>query len=317
MTENGPIDTCGPSTEWAPTRAVGSTPGVGAFSGYSSRMTRTSAPYGSDTTIRVLGPDPLARSSGTRTAPARELPRSAAYRLEVANERLSGPARSSGRMLRRQTLPSPNRRPPTRSATACAVRLCGVTRLAARFELLNDALSEIQRFICRNDAVVGGAHIEDHGVVPCGADAFDDAVDLALDRIQQLTFTGSRLLLQLLGSLLQLLLLGLQILPLCGALGGAQHDGLLVEVRCSRIQAGLQLLDLDPIVGELLGKGRLRLDVPGCLFEDRLGIHKGNLRGTLLRGERPGSHRQYSVQSHPDSPDDKLHASLPMKGRTA
>ena len=75
--------------------------------------------------------------------------------------------------------PSPSRRPPTRSATACAVRLPAVTRSAARFELLDHALGQIQRLVRRDDAVVRRAHVEDHGVVARRPDALDHAVDLA------------------------------------------------------------------------------------------------------------------------------------------
>src|SRR3954468_20357052 len=131
-----------------------------------------------------------------RTAPAREVLRSVAYREETAKERASGPARLSGRIESIRTAPSPIRRPPTRSATACAVRLPAVTRLAARFELLNDALSQVQRLVRGDDPVVRRAHIEDHGIVSGRAHPFDDAVYLGLDRIEQLPFPGRRLGLQ-------------------------------------------------------------------------------------------------------------------------
>src|SRR3954469_4358160 len=141
----------------------------------------------------VRGPGgPAARSSGTSTAPACELPRSAAYRLEAAKESASGPARSSGRMRWMRTLPSPSRRPPTRSATACAVRPPAATRLAARFELLDDALGQIQRLIRGDDSIIGRADIEDHGVIPGRAHPLDDAVDFSLYRIEQLPLPGRR-----------------------------------------------------------------------------------------------------------------------------
>src|SRR5829696_2166095 len=98
--------------------------------------------------MRAGGPlGPVANSSGIRTAPAREVLRSLAYREETAKDSASGPARFSGRTESIRIAPSPIRRPPTRSATACAVSPAAVTRLAARFELLDDALSQIQRFI--------------------------------------------------------------------------------------------------------------------------------------------------------------------------
>src|SRR5919112_5365854 len=119
--------------------------------------------------MRARGPlAPEASSSGMRTAPACEVIRSEAYRLETAKERASGPARLNGRTDWIRTSPSPSRRPPTSSATACAVRPPAVTRLAARFELLDDALGQVQRLIRGNDPVVGRAHIEDHGVVAGG-----------------------------------------------------------------------------------------------------------------------------------------------------
>src|SRR5918993_1123863 len=121
------------------------------------------------------------------------------------------------------TPPSPSRRPPTRSATACEVSPAEITRSAAGLELLNDALGEVQRLVGRDDAAVRRAHVEDHGVVAGGAYALDHAVDLALDGIEQLALPGHRLLLQLLGALLQLLLLPRELLPLGLALGGAQH----------------------------------------------------------------------------------------------
>src|SRR5919112_1976109 len=183
--------------------------------------------------MRAGGPlEPPASSSGIRTAPAREVLRSVAYREETAKERASGPARCSGRIESIRTPPSPSRRPPTRSATACAVRPPAVTRLAARFELLDDALSQIQSLVRRDDAVVGGAHVEDHGIVPGSPNSFDDAVDLALNGIEQFPFPRCRLLLELLGALLQLLLLRLKILALGGPLRRAQHDRLLIEVGC-------------------------------------------------------------------------------------
>src|SRR5688572_25117850 len=156
-------------------------------------------------------------------------------------ERASGPARSSDRTVWMRTPPSPSRRPPTRSATACAVRLPAVTRLAACFELLDHALSQIQRFVRGDDPVVGRAHIEDHGIVSCRTHAFNDAVDLGLDRIEELPLASGRLLLQLLSALLQLLLLGLEVLALGRPLRRTQHDRLLVEIRCSGIEGGLQL----------------------------------------------------------------------------
>src|SRR5262245_58954533 len=143
--------------------------------------------------------------------------------------------------------PSPSRRPPTRSATACAVSPAEVTRSAARLELLNDSLGQIQRLVGRDDTAVGRADVEDEGVVARGAHPFDHAVHLALDRLQQLTLPGRGLLLQLLGPLLQLLLLPGELLPLGLALSRAQHDRLLLEVRCRRIEAGLELLDLRPV----------------------------------------------------------------------
>ena len=54
-------------------------------------------------------------------------------------------------------------------------------------------------------------------------------------------------LLELLGPLLELLLLPLEVLPLGRALRGAQHDRLLLEVRGRRVEAGLELLDLAAI----------------------------------------------------------------------
>src|ERR671921_1245109 len=233
--------------------------------------------------MRSEGPlGPSASSSGIRTAPAREVLRSVAYREETAKDNASGPARSSGRTASIRTSPSPSRRPPTRSATACAVRPPAVTRLAARFELLNYALSQIQRLIGGDDPVIGGAHIEDHRVVAGGADPFDDAIDLGLDGIEKLAFPGGRPLLQLLGALLELLLLGLEVLPLGRTLRRAQHDGLLVEVRGGGIEAGLKLLHFDPVGGELFGKGRLGFDVSWRLLENRLSVDIGDLRGCSL-----------------------------------
>src|SRR5919112_2210059 len=265
--------------------------------------------------MRAEGPlGPSASSSGIRTAPAREVLRSVAYRAETAKERAWGPARLSGRIESTRTSPSPSRRPPTRSPTACAVRPPAVTRLAARFELLDDALSQIQRLIRGNDPVVGRAHIEDHGVVAGGPHAFDDAVDLALNGIEEFALPGGSALLQLLSPLLQLLLLGLEVLPLGGALGRAQHDRLLIEIRRRGIEAGLKLLHFDPVGGELFGEGRLGFDVSGRLLEDRLSVDKGNLGACLLSRERPGPQHRQSSQAHPDAYDDTLHASLPMKG---
>src|ERR671921_2860267 len=127
--------------------------------------------------MRSEGPlGPSASSSGIRTAPAREVLRSVAYRAETAKERAWGPARLSGRIESTRTSPSPSRRPPTRTATACAVRPPAVTRLAARFELLNYALSQIQRLIGGDHPAVGGAHNADHPAVVGGADPFDDAI---------------------------------------------------------------------------------------------------------------------------------------------
>src|SRR5215216_2222586 len=141
--------------------------------------------------MRAGGPlRPPASSSGIRTAPAREVLRSVAYREETAKDNASGPARLSGRIESIRTAPSPSRRPPTRSATACAVRPPAVTRLAARFELLDHALGQIQRLISGNDAVVRSAHIEDHGVVAGRPHSFDHAVDLALDGIEKLALAS-------------------------------------------------------------------------------------------------------------------------------
>src|SRR5918995_4888366 len=150
----------------------------------------------------------------------------------MAKVSASGPARSSGRTDSMRPPPSPSGRPPTRSATACAVRPPAVTRLAARFELLDDALGQIQGLIRRDNAIVGGAHVENHGVVPRCPDSLDDAVDLALDGVEQLPLPGCRLLLEFLGALFELLLLRLKILALGGPLRRAQHDGLLIEVGC-------------------------------------------------------------------------------------
>src|SRR5215210_5768514 len=108
--------------------------------------------------------------------------------------------------------PSPSRRPPTRSATACAVRLPVVTRLAARFKLLDDALSQIQRLVGSDDPVVRRAHVENHGVIARRPHALDDTVHLGLDRVEELPFPAGGLGLQLLGPLLQLLLLRLEVL---------------------------------------------------------------------------------------------------------
>src|SRR5688572_28268804 len=80
---------------------------------------------------------------------------------------------------------------------------------AARFELLNHALSQIDALVSGDDSIVGRADIEDDGIVACRPDAFYDAVDLALDRVEQLALACRRALLQLLGSLLQFLLLPL------------------------------------------------------------------------------------------------------------
>src|SRR5687768_16199303 len=154
---------------------------------------------------------------------------------------MPGPARSIGATPVRRTPPSPSRRPPTKSATACAVSPSDVTRSAAGFELLNDALGQIQRLVGGHDAAVGSAHVENDGIVPRRADALDDAVDLGLDRLQQLPLAGGGLLLQLLGPLLQLLLLGRQLLALGVALGRAQHHRLLLEIGGRRVEARLKL----------------------------------------------------------------------------
>src|SRR5215208_795305 len=241
--------------------------------------------------MRAGGPlGPSASSSGIRTAPARDVLRSEAYRAETAKERASGPARLSGRIESTRTSPSPSRRPPTRSATACAVRPPAVTRLAACFELLDHALGQIQRLIRGNDAVVRSAHIENHGVVAGSPHPFDHAVDLALDGIEKLALATCRPLLQLLGPLLQLLLLRLQVFPLGSPLAWTQHDRLLIEIGSRRIETGLKLLHFDPIGGELLRKGRLGFDVSGRLLEDRLGVDEGDLGvPSLLSRERPGA----------------------------
>src|SRR5918999_796493 len=133
--------------------------------------------------------------------------------------RVSGPARSMGPTAEITPPPSPSRRPPTRSATACAVSPAEVTRSAAGLELLNDALGEVQRLVGRDDAAVGRAHVEDDRVVAGGAYALDHTVDLGLDRLQQLALAGRGLLLQLLDPLLQLLLLPGELLALGLALG--------------------------------------------------------------------------------------------------
>src|SRR6185503_13929279 len=158
-----------------------------------------------------------------------------------------GPARSMGPTEETTVPPSPSRRPPTRSATACAVSPAEVTRSAAGLELLNDSLGQIQRLVGGDDPAVGRAHVEDERVVTRGANPFDHAVDLALDRFQQLTLPGGGLLLQLLGPLLQFLLLPGEFLPLGLALGRAQHDRLLLEVRRGGIEGRLELLNLRPI----------------------------------------------------------------------
>ena len=101
---------------------------------------------------------------------------------------------------------------------------------AARFELLNHTLSQIDPFVGSDDSIVRRADIEDYGVVARRPDAFDHAVDLALDRIEQLPLPACRSLLQLLGPLLQLLLLPLQVFPFGGTLRRTQHDRLLVEI---------------------------------------------------------------------------------------
>src|SRR6476619_778094 len=117
----------------------------------------------------------------------------------MARDSASGPARSSVATARNGTVPSPSRRPPTRSATACAVRWPAVTRSGTGLELLDDPGGQIERFVGRHDPAVGGAHVEDDGVVPRGPQPFDDRVDLGLDRLQQLALTGRGPLLQLLG----------------------------------------------------------------------------------------------------------------------
>src|SRR5689334_10303153 len=187
------------------------------------------------------GPGASARASGTRTVPAAEARSASAYRAEMASESPSAPARSSVATSRTGTVPSPSRRPPTRSATACAVRGPAVTRSGTGLELLDDPRGQIERFVGSDDAAVGGAHVEDHGVVPRGPQSFDHGVDLGLDRLQQLALPGRGLLLQLLGPLLQLVLLAFELLPLGLPLGRAQHHGLLLEVRGRRVHAGLQL----------------------------------------------------------------------------
>src|SRR4051794_22996427 len=136
----------------------------------------------------------------------------------MARDSASGPALSSGRTEWIRMAPSPSRRPPTRSATACAVRLPVVTRLAARFELLDYALGQIQRLVGGDDSIVRRADIENHRVVPRGPHALDHTVDLGLNGVEQLSFPGCGFLLQLLGPLLQFLLLGLKVLPLGGTL---------------------------------------------------------------------------------------------------
>src|SRR5215208_369317 len=243
-TAKGPTLTSCPRTQPGPSRAVGSTPVGAEAAGNSSPMTRTSAAYGSRTTTRARPPSGASASaSGTSTTPACDARSAAAYRGETASDTASGPALPSARTARTTTVPSPSRRPPTRSATACAVRPGWVTGSGARLELLDDFLREIQGLVGRDDPVVRRADVEDHGVVARSPHAFDHAVDLALDRVEQLTLPGGRFLLQLLGALLELLLLTLEILPLGRALGGAQEHRLLLEIRRGRVQGGLQLLD--------------------------------------------------------------------------
>src|SRR6478672_1969591 len=262
-TVKGPMLTSRPRTTPGPSRAVASTPGPAAAGGNSAPMTRTIAAYGSGTTTRERGPPGASASSaGTSTSPARQWRSWSAYLGEMAREMASGPALSSARMVRNTTVPSPSRRPPTRSATACAVRPAEVTSSAARLELLDDLLREIERLVGRDDAAVGRAHVEDHGVVARGPHALDDTVDLGLDRIEQLALPAGGALLQLLGALLELLLLRLEILPLGGPLRRAQHDALLLEVRGRGVQAGLELLDLSAVGLQLLGERGLGLRVP-------------------------------------------------------
>src|SRR3954451_3525643 len=126
----------------------------------------------------------------------------------------SGPARSRVRTARRTTVPSPSRRPPTRSATACAVRPAEVTGSGARLELLDDLLREIQRLVGGDDSAVRGADVKDHRVVAGRPHPLDDAVHLRLDRVEQFSLSRRRLRLQLLGALLELLLLPLEVLAL-------------------------------------------------------------------------------------------------------
>src|SRR6476661_4791709 len=266
-TAYAPMLTSRPRTTPAPSRAVASTPGPAVAGGNRTPMTRTMAAYGSGTTTRVRGPPATSASSaGMSTRPARQSRSCSAYLGEMASEMASGPALSSARMVRSTTVPSPSRRPPTRSATACAVRPAEVTSSATRLELLDDLVREIQRLVGRDDAAVRRAHVEDHGVVAGGPHALDDAVDLGLDRVEQLPF------------------------PLGGPLGRAQHDALLLEVRRRGVQAGLELLDLPAIGLELLGERGLGLRVPRRRLEDRLGIDVGELpRSRLLRRDRPGA----------------------------
>ena len=77
---------------------------------------------GSFTTIAVhTAATSAASSSVTRTAAAREPCSSVRYAAETSRERSAGPARSSGATEWITAEPLPSRRPPTRSATACAV----------------------------------------------------------------------------------------------------------------------------------------------------------------------------------------------------
>src|SRR5687768_5112184 len=124
--------------------------------------------------MRAAGPaGDASREGGSSTAAAREASRAAAKWGDSARVSVPGPARSIGATPVRRTPPSPSRLPPTKSATACAVSPSDVTRSAAGFELLNDALGQVQRLVGGHDAAVGSAHVENDGVVPRRADALD------------------------------------------------------------------------------------------------------------------------------------------------
>src|SRR6188768_1240684 len=166
---------------------------------------------------------------------------------------LLGPARSSGATALSRTPPSPSRRPPTRSATACAVRtVAGAMGSVRALEPLDHLVGEVQPAVGRHDAATRRADVEDHRIAAFGADTLDHGVHAALERLEQLALPGAGLGLQLLRPGLELLPLGLELLALRLTLRGAQHHGLLLEVRRRGVERGLEPLQLGAVAFTLL-----------------------------------------------------------------